>query len=172
MRPIRIALLIAAVAATRLPAQEASDPPPPVLPVPSRTIVAALVEALGDVDSEVRTNTAVALASLGADAVEPLMAALRDKNRDTRAAAAYALGQLGGSAVAATEPLLKALKDEDKEVRRQAAQALSRVIAAARPPATTEPRPLAPPVPITAPPPAFPVSKQAAGSRQLRRQDQ
>jgi HEAT repeat protein len=79
-------------------------------------------------------------------------------NRDARAAAAYALGQIGGLAAPATEPLVKALKDEEKEVRRQAAQALGRIVAGARPQAG-EQRPLIPPVPVDAPPPAFPPVK-------------
>jgi HEAT repeat protein len=151
MRPLRLALLLAAATvAARSNAQPPPEPPTPALPVPNKALVAALVEALGDADP------AVALANVGPDAVEPLTAALRNKNRDSRAAAAYALGQLGGPAAPATEPLLKALKDEDTEVRRQAAQALSRIIAAARPQSSTEPRPLMPPVPVDAPPPAFP----------------
>jgi len=68
------------------------------------------------------------------------------------------LGQIGGPAAAATEPLMRALKDEDREVRRQAAQALARIVAGTKPSsaATSEPRSLTPPVPIDAPPPAFP----------------
>src|SRR5207253_8228539 len=90
MRPLRTVLLIAAAAAGRLPAQPPPEPPTPALPVPTRTLVVALIEALGDTDPEVRVNAAVALANVGTDAVEPLTAALRDRNRDARAAAAYA----------------------------------------------------------------------------------
>src|SRR5438270_12632456 len=100
MRPLAL-LLVVAVAA-RSPAQPPSEPPTPALPVPTRTLVVALIEALGDTDPEVRVNAAVALANVGTDAVEPLTAALRDRNRDARAAAAYALGQIGGPAAAAT----------------------------------------------------------------------
>ncbi len=158
MRPLRFAVLVAAVAAGRSIAQPPPEPPTPALPVPTRTLVAALIESLADPDGEVRINAAVALANVGADAVEPLTAALRDKNRDARAAAAYALGQLGGPAAPATEALMRALKDEAAEVRRQAAQALARIVAGTRPQAG-EPRPLAPPVPLDVPPPAFPPVK-------------
>jgi hypothetical protein len=156
MRPL--ALLVVLTAAARLPAQPPPEPPTPTLPIPTRTLVTALVESLADADGEVRVNAAVALAYAGADAVEPLIATLKHKNQYARAAAAYGLGQIGGPAAAATEPLLRALKDEDKEVRRQAAQALARIVAGTRPQSTIgEPR-LLPPVPIDAPPPAFPPS--------------
>jgi HEAT repeat protein len=157
MRPLRLALLLAVVVATRITAQPPPEPATPALPVPTRTLVTALIAALGDPDDEVRVNAAVALASVGTEAIEPLTAALTDKNRDARAAAAYGLGQIGGPAASATEALIRALKDEEKVVRRQAAQALSRIVAGTRPqPTSTEPRPLAPPVPIDAPSPVFP----------------
>jgi HEAT repeat protein len=156
MRPLALIFLVSAAA--RLPAQPPPEPPTPALPIPTRTLVAALVEALADADGEVRVNAAVALANVGADAVEPLIGALKHNNHDARAAAAYGLGQIGGPAAAATEPLMRALKDEDREVRRQAAQALARIVAGTKPSsaATGEPRSLTPPVPIDAPPPAFP----------------
>jgi hypothetical protein len=124
---------------------------PPATPVTTRDLVAALIESLRDTDSEVRQYAAVALANLGADAVEPLTVALRDKTREARAAAAYALGQIGGAARAATPQLMRALRDPEKEVRRQAAQALGRIVAADKVPANGY---LVPPPP--APPPVFP----------------
>ena len=105
-----------------------------------------------------RRAAPLALAYVGADAVQSLTDTLKGPNRDARAAAAYALGQIGGAAAAATETLVKALKDDDKEVRRQSAQALGRILAGAKP--TPEPKPLTPPVPIDAPPPGpFPPEK-------------
>jgi HEAT repeat protein len=160
MRPLRLALLLAAFAAARTVAQPPPEPPTPALPVPTRTLVTALIAVLGDLDGEVRLSAAVALANVGAEAVEPLTATLSDKNSDARASAAYGLGLIGGPAAPATEALIKALKDEEREVRRQAAQALARIVAGTKPQsATGEPRSLAPPVPIDAPPPVFPPVK-------------
>jgi hypothetical protein len=160
MRPHHLSLLFLAAAVGRLPAQPPPEGPTPILPVPHRVLVAGLIESLSDSDPEVRQNAAVSLSSVGADAVKALTDILGGTNRDARAAAAYALGQIGGAAAPATEALLKALKDEDKEVRRQAAQSLGRIVAGAKP-APPEPKPLAPPVPIDAPPPVFPSEKSS-----------
>jgi HEAT repeat protein len=151
MRPL---LLLLAGSITQPP----PEPPTPVLPIPTRTVVTALVESLADSDPDVRQNAAVAVAYAGVEAVEPLTAALRHRSAEARAAAAYALGQIGGPAAPATEPLVNALKDADKEVRRQAAQALGRIVAGAKPQSADQ-RPLAPPVPLDVPTPAFPPVK-------------
>jgi hypothetical protein len=156
MRPLAIVLFL--TAAGRLSAQPPPDPPTPVLPIPTRTVVAALIESLSDSDPEVRQNAAVSLSNVGAEAVEALTNTLRGTNRDARAAAAYALGQIGGPAAPASEALVKALKDEEKEVRRQAAQALGRIVAGARP-QSGEQRQLIPPMPLDAPAPVFPPVK-------------
>lgn len=158
MRPFQISLFLIAFNAGRLPAQPPPDGPGPILPIPTRIVVAGLIESLSDSDPEVRQNAAVSLSSVGADAVRALTDTLGGTNRDARAAAAYALGQIGGPAAPATEALLKALKDEDKDVRRQAAQSLGRIVAGAKP-APPEPKPLAPPVPVDSPPPVFPSEK-------------
>jgi HEAT repeat protein len=153
----RTALLLGLVIVSRIPAQPPPEPAP-ALPIPVRLVVAGLIESLSDADPDVRTNAAVSLAYVGADAVEALTGTVRGPNKDARAAAAYALGEIGGQASPATEALVKALKDEDKEVRRQAAAALGRIVAGARQ-QPGEQRPLAPPVPIDAPPPVFPSIK-------------
>ena len=155
MRPLAFTIFL--TIAGQVPSQP-PDPPTPVLPIPTRDVVAALIESLGDADPEVRQNAAVSLAYAGTDAVEPLTNTLRGANHDARAAAAYALGQIGGPAAPATPALVKALKDDDKEVRRQASQALGRIIAGTRP-QPSEQRPLTPPVPVDAPPPVFPPVK-------------
>ena len=155
---MQISILWTVIAAARLAAQ----PPPvssaPVLPVPTRIVVAGLIESLSDADPEVHRNAAVALANVGQEAVEALTTTLRGSSRDARAEAAYALGQIGGGAASATEPLLEALRDRDRDVRRQAALALGRIVAGTRG-QPAENRPLAPPVPINAPPPVFPPEK-------------
>jgi HEAT repeat protein len=151
MRLLAAAVLI--MIATRLPAQPPPEPPAPVLPIPTRTIVSGLIDVLGDPELDVRMNAAVALASVGAEAVDPVTAALKSPNPAARAAAAYALGQIGGPAAPATTALVRALKDDDKEVRRLAAEAIGRVVAGSKP-QPAEKAPLAPPVPITAPPPS------------------
>jgi HEAT repeat protein len=129
---------------------------PPATPVPTREVVAALIDALKDADYEVRYYVATALSTLGSDAVEPLIRALEDKSATTRSAAAYALGQLGPGAAPATAALLKALKDTDTDVRRNAALALGRIIASVRANALVAEPALPPLPPPTAPPPNFP----------------
>ncbi|MFO0808410.1 MAG: HEAT repeat domain-containing protein [Gemmataceae bacterium] len=128
-------------------------------PVPTRDLVAALIDTLRDADVEVRTYAATALAAVGTDAVEPLVATLSDKNPAARAAAAYALGQMGAPAAPGTAALVKALKDEVADVRRQSAQAIGRILLAQKPPATSLFQPLPTP-PDAAPPPAFPAPEK------------
>jgi HEAT repeat protein len=151
MRLLASAVLL--VAAVRLPAQPPPEPPTPVLPIPTRTIISGLIDVLGDPDLDVRMNAAVALANVGVEAVEPLTSALKSTNPAARAAAAYSLGQIGGPAAPATAALVRSLKDEDKDVRRLVAEALGRIVAGSKPQPAERP-PLAPPVPITAPPPS------------------
>ena len=66
-----------------------------------------------------------ALKSLGAGAIEPLIATLKDEHPLHRTIAAEVLGDLGNSK--AVEPLIDALKDEDNDVRRSAAGALGKL---------------------------------------------
>ena len=107
MRPFRFTLFLLAIMAARLSAQPPPEGTAPILPVPTRVVVAGLIESLSDTDPEVRQYAAVSLASVGTDAVEALTATLRGPNREARAAAAYALGQIGGAAAPATEVLLE-----------------------------------------------------------------
>ena len=76
-------------------------------------------------------EAAIALASLGEPAVEPLVAALTDSNPGVRRNAAWAIGEIrDGDKInrsVALEPLIFALKDEDAWVRRAAAFALSEI---------------------------------------------
>lgn len=79
------------------------------------TVVAALIPALKDEDSDVRKGAAGALGEIGdARAVEPLIQGLNDKYWDVNKKAATALGKIGESAV---EPLLQTLKAESGVVR-------------------------------------------------------
>ena len=150
-----IAAFLVLIGAARLSAQPPLNPPPPNLPVPTATVVAALVESLGDVDAEVRQNAAVSLANFGTDAVEPLTKTLRAANHDARAAAAYALSQIGGPAAPATAELVKVLRTKTKKFAGKRPEALGRIVAGVRPQLGDQ-RPLIPPVPVDAPPPAFP----------------
>lgn len=84
----------------------------------------ALVAALRDKESYVRTAAALALSRQNERIpVEPLMEALQDEDSEVRAAAARALSRLG--ARIPVEPLVEALQDEDSEVRVAAVWALS-----------------------------------------------
>jgi HEAT repeat protein len=94
-----------------------------------KDLIPTLIEALKDADPEVRQNSAIALASLGQDALAPLKEALKDANKEKRAAAAYALGQMGHAGRDAMPDLLKVMKDEEVNVRRAASQAISRLVA-------------------------------------------
>lgn len=105
-------------------------PQVPTPPLATREIVAALIDTLRDPDVEVRTYSAVALAAVGTEAVDPLIVTLADKNPSARAYAAYSLGVMGSPAAPSIGPLVKTLKDESTDVRRQAAQALSRILSA------------------------------------------
>src|SRR6266545_6480532 len=87
--------------------------------------VGALIAALSDFSSEVRTLAARALGEIGLPrTVGPLMAALKDWNSDVRLAAMEALVKLAGASV---EPLLTALMDQDGVVRRSAAEVLGKI---------------------------------------------
>lgn len=130
----------------------------PVPPVTTRDLVAALIDTLRDPDVEVRTYGAIALAAVGAEAVDPLVTTLADKNPSARAAAAYSLGVMGAPATPGIAALVKTLKDESTDVRRQAAQALGRILSAQKAPSGTlfqpvprPPEPLPPPPMIPAP---------------------
>ncbi len=147
MRPLLIALTLLVLA---LPALASPQDPPPKVSVPPplstpgfpgapdfarsaaqqfKDLVPTLIEALKDTDAEVRQNSAIALATLGHDALAPLKEALKDANKEKRASAAYALGQMGTTGREAVPDLLKVMKDEEAIVRRAASQAISRIVA-------------------------------------------
>ena len=67
---------------------------------------------------QVGASAALALGSIGADAVGPLTEALKDKHRMTRTGAALALGHIGPKAKPAIGALTAALKDPDERVRK------------------------------------------------------
>jgi HEAT repeat protein len=74
---------------------------------------------------DVREAAVEALAHIGAEALEPLIAALSEGDRDVRIYAAGALGQIGETR--AVEPLISALQDPGMLVRVAAAEALDRL---------------------------------------------
>jgi HEAT repeat protein len=88
--------------------------------------VEALVVALKDADSKVRTAAVEALGRFGdAHAIDPLVRLLSDSNWDVRAAVVEALGRFKERRVA--EALLPVLKDNDPDIRRLAAAALGKM---------------------------------------------
>ncbi|MBI3317697.1 MAG: HEAT repeat domain-containing protein [Candidatus Omnitrophica bacterium] len=92
----------------------------------SADAVPALVEALKDRDSLVRTGAAEALKGLADPrAVHPLARALKDQDSSVRRAAAEGLGRMGDKA--AVPALSRALFHRDVQTRRRAAEALLRL---------------------------------------------
>ena len=87
--------------------------------------VEALGDALGDPDAGVRQQATIALAKIGAPAIDSLIAATQDPDKDVRQFAAKALGQIGDPRGVAG--LVIALHDVQMDVRSQAAFALSRI---------------------------------------------
>lgn len=91
-----------------------------------RRAVAALIEALKDVDAAVREQVAWALGAIDdASAVPALIDALRDTSDKVRAQAAWALGAIDDAR--AVDGLIAALSDRESHVRRQAAWALGAI---------------------------------------------
>ena len=87
------------------------------------SVVAALVEALGDEASQVRREAADALGEIGDPlAVPALMAAFQDNARDVRREVVESLGELHD--IRAVSVLIEALDDESSDVRREAVDAL------------------------------------------------
>ena len=84
--------------------------------------IPALMAALDDEDTYVRSRAALALGEIGEAALAGLIAALRDGNDRVRWGAALALGEIGGSS--AVEALVGALSDPDEGVRQRVAGAL------------------------------------------------
>jgi len=80
-------------------------------------------QALGDEEWRVRRYAAWALASLGAQAVEPLIDSLGQESERVRSAAVLALAKIGAPAL---NPLTAALEAENAQVRQHAAQALGK----------------------------------------------
>lgn len=104
--------------------------PMPTKPVDLKELIPPLLEALKDNDTEVRTAAAGALASIGREAVAPLLKVFedKDKDKDLRSSVAFVLGQMGVQAQDALPALTKALKEEDKDVRRKSAVAIQRIV--------------------------------------------
>ena len=109
-------------------------------------MVEALLTALKDPDSNVKSSAAKALGGLGANlpkdqaaaVVEALLTALKDPDSDVKRFAAKALGGLGANlpkdqAAAVVEALLTALKDPDSSVKISAASGLAVVESRAAP---------------------------------------
>ena len=85
--------------------------------------VPALVEALHDLNPELRDQAALALARIGpqaVDAVPDLIAALRDDDETVRKDAVRALGQIGPQAAIAVPELIEVLREAEATKARSA----------------------------------------------------
>ena len=76
-------------------------------------------------------QAAIALASMGLPALDPLIASLNNSNPSVRRNAAWAIGELtnmrGGERAAAVEPLISLLNDSDGWVRMSSARSLGEI---------------------------------------------
>jgi HEAT repeat protein len=87
--------------------------------------VETLISRLGDLDWDVRSHAAGALAQIGAPAVEPLIDSLGHFNKAVRELAAWALGRIGDPR--AVEPLIAATADQERGVCTAALEALDKL---------------------------------------------
>lgn len=109
-------------------------------------VIKMLLDSLDSRNQDIRMNTAITLAELGAaasEAKDPLINLLEHDNKaEVRAAAALAIGCIGATLdnPIAMNELIKSLKDEDVRVRYHAAHALDKIRygAEAAQPALTE----------------------------------
>jgi HEAT repeat protein len=101
--------------------------PPNVQKLTTKGNVQGLIEALhyGNGNSETSRKAAESLATIGAPAVEPLIAVLTSSKEVARGCAAWALGKIGDAR--AVEPLIAALGDSNDHVRELAASALGKI---------------------------------------------
>ncbi len=91
----------------------------------AKPAVPALIALLPD--DEISEDAARALASIGSEAVKPLIAALKNPNPKTRLGAITALGGIGSGASQALPALSRCLRDEDVTVRVAAAEAIKKI---------------------------------------------
>ena len=85
----------------------------------TRRAIPALLEALKDTASTVRSSATYALGNVPGDmqaAVPALIEALHDKDSSVRAAAASSLGWIGRNSELAVPALITALREEDSQV--------------------------------------------------------
>ncbi|CAK9046925.1 unnamed protein product [Durusdinium trenchii] len=97
---------------------------------PTDEIVQALLKALEDGNTGVRSNAVKTLGKMGpaaAEAVPKLLQALHDNDSAVRCSAAKALANMNDVASEAVPDLLQALEDGDREVRRSAAESLGKM---------------------------------------------
>jgi len=97
---------------------------------PARAAVPALIDALGDENSETRNEVLFALGAIGpaAEAAVPAITkALRDPDMNVRYAACYALSQIGPAALPAESELAANLGGADQFLATASACALARI---------------------------------------------
>ena len=90
----------------------------------AKPAVPSLIKLLQGQDPGAAEMASYALASIGPDAINPLIGMLGNSNAKTRSLAARALGVLQSKAQAAVPALLLCLKDPNHEVRQDTAAAL------------------------------------------------
>ena len=93
----------------------------------SSASVAALIKALGSKAEGVPSIAAFALGKIGKPAIPALIQALADVNRDVRLYSCYALSEMGPEGQDAVAALNRSLQDPDEYVRKQAALALRKI---------------------------------------------
>jgi HEAT repeat protein len=142
LRPAAVPVLIATFAEAA-DAWEPGKPPPGVVPgeVPltgpimtclktlgGPDVTAALIEALGDDESDVRHSSALTLAWIGTDAMPELIETLRHASDPRRrVSAAWIVSFLGPSGRDALPALHEALEDPDKDLRYTARYAIAEI---------------------------------------------
>jgi HEAT repeat protein len=78
-----------------------------------KTVIAAMILAMKEDDNDRRPNAGTVLAQIGAEALEPLMAALKSKEATTRQRAAWTLSEMGDGAKPAIPALIEMLKSSE-----------------------------------------------------------
>jgi len=89
--------------------------------------VPELVDLCGEADAELQDAVFLTLASVGREAIEPLMQLLHQPDEGRRRRAAMALGRIGPPAADAVPELRRALQDSVPDVRFWAAKALGEI---------------------------------------------
>lgn len=93
----------------------------------SKDVIPPLLEALKDVDSNIRSYASSTLTKKGVAALPNLVPAIQDSNKQVRQLVIQILGNIGPEAKAAIPPLTQVLKDQDRNIRLSAIEALIKI---------------------------------------------